>query len=302
MKILVIGADGQLGSDCRILLAPEHALLTPSLAELDFCRLSGIDPYITKEHPDIIINCAAYTAVDKCEQEVDLCRQINADGPRTLAGAAEKIGAKLIHISTDYVFDGRKPIPEAYREEDAVHPLSQYGRTKLAGEEAVRSHCANHLILRTAWLYSAHGPNFLKTMLRLTVQNPDRELKVVNDQYGSLTWSSTLARQIQRLLPTDLTGTLHATAEGYSTWYAGACTFLEAMGVAHNLRPCTTTEYPTLAHRPANSILANARLDNAGMSTFVHWRDDIEIFVKEHKEKLLAEIPKSCSATPIPHN
>jgi dTDP-4-dehydrorhamnose reductase len=129
-------------------------------------------------------------------------------------------------------------------------------------------------------------------MLRLTIQNPDRELKVVNDQYGSLTWSFTLARQIERLLTTDITGTLHTTADGYSTWYAGACAFLEAMGIAHNLRPCTTAEYPTPAHRPANSILANTRLDRAGISTFVHWQDDIAVFVKKYKEKLLAEIPK----------
>lgn len=292
MKILIIGADGQLGSDCRIILAPEHTLITPSLAQLDLCDPSSVDKIITGENPEVIINCAAYTAVDKCEQEVNLCRRINADGPGILAEAAERVRSRLIHISTDYVFDGRKPVPEAYTEEDAVHPLSQYGVTKLAGEEAVRSHCANHLILRTAWLYSAHGPNFLKTMLRLTVQNPDRELKVVNDQYGSLTWSYTLARQIRRLLTTDITGTLHTTAEGYSTWYAGACTFLEAMGIAHNLRPCTTAEYPTPAHRPANSILANTRLDKAGISTFVHWQDDIDVFVKKYKEKLLAEIPK----------
>jgi dTDP-4-dehydrorhamnose reductase len=129
-------------------------------------------------------------------------------------------------------------------------------------------------------------------MLRLTVQNPDRELKVVNDQYGSLTWSHTLARQIQRLLTTDITGTFHATADGYSTWYKGACTFLDAMGISHNLRPCTTVEYPTPTHRPCNSILANTRLDQAGLSTFVNWQDDINIFVEKYKEKLLSEIPE----------
>lgn len=292
MKILIIGADGQLGSDCRIILAAEHTLITPSIAQFDLCDPANVEKTIITDRPDLIINCAAYTAVDKCEQEANLCRRINADGPRFLAQAAEHVKARLIHISTDYVFDGEKTIPAAYTEEDAVRPLSQYGVTKLAGEEAVRNNCSNHLILRTAWLYSAHGPNFLKTMLRLTIQNPDRELKVVNDQYGSLTWSFTLARQIERLLTTDITGTLHTTADGYSTWYAGACAFLEAMGIAHNLRPCSTAEYPTPAHRPANSILANTRLDQAGISTFVHWQDDIAVFVKKHKEKLLAEIPK----------
>jgi dTDP-4-dehydrorhamnose reductase len=292
MKILIIGSDGQLGTDCRLLLAQEHTLITPTLEQLDICRKSSIDTILARENPEVIINCAAYTAVDKCEQEKDLCMRINALGPRYLAQQAERIGARLIHISTDYVFSGLKPVPEAYTEEDAVQPLSEYGRTKLAGEEAVRSQCSNHLILRTAWLYSAHGPNFLKTMLRLTMQDPDRELKVVNDQYGSLTWSHTLARQIRRLLATDIRGTLHATSEGYSTWYTGACTFLDAMGVSHKLRPCSTSDYPTPAQRPLNSILANTRLDQAGCSAFVPWQEDIAVFVKTHRENLLAEVSK----------
>ncbi len=290
MKILITGADGQLGTDCRLLLASEHTLVTPTLEQLDFCLPSTIDTVLSRERPDLIINCAAYTAVDRCEQEQDLCRAINADGPRLLAQGAERLRARLIHISTDYVFSGQKPVPEPYTEEDPAQPLSEYGKTKLAGEEAVRSHCADHLILRTAWLYSAHGPNFLKTMLRLTLADPERDLPVVDDQYGSLTWSHTLARQIRHLLTTDLTGTVHATADGYSTWYAGARTFLEAMGLSHRLRPCTTAEYPTPTVRPVNSILANTRLDRAGLSVFVPWQDDVTLFVKRYREKLLGDI------------
>jgi dTDP-4-dehydrorhamnose reductase len=290
MKILIIGFDGQLGTDCCTLLAPEHTLITPTLQQLDFRRLSSIETLLANEKPEAIINCAAYTAVDKCEQQKDLCRQINAVAPRHLAQQAEKIGARLIHISTDYVFNGLKPSSEAYTEEDATDPLSEYGKTKLAGEEAVRRHCSNHLILRTAWLYSAHGPNFLKTMLRLSLQNPNRELKVVNDQYGSLTWSYTLARQVEHLLATDFRGTVHATSEGYSTWYTGACTFLDAMKVPHKIKPCSTSEYPTPAKRPHNSILANTRLNQAGYSTFVSWQEDLLTFVKTYRKKLLAEV------------
>ncbi len=290
MKILITGSGGQLGTDCRQLLAKEHVLITPNREQLDFRRLSSIDTLLVKENPEVIINCAAYTAVDKCEQEKDLCMQINAVAPRHLAGQAEKIGARLIHISTDYVFNGLKPVPDAYTEEDVTDPLSEYGKTKLAGEEAVRSHCSNHLILRTAWLYSAHGPNFLKTMVRLSVQNPDRELKVVNDQYGSLTWSYTLARQIERLLATDIRGTVHATSNGYSTWYTVACTFLDAMEIPHRIQPCSTSEYPTPARRPHNSILANTRLNRAGCSAFVSWQEDLLSFVKTHRKKLLAEV------------
>lgn len=290
MKILILGEDGQLGTDCQLLLAPEHELITPKLDELNFCRPESVETILNQKRPELIINCAAYTAVDQCEQDQELCRLINADGPLQLAVGAERIGARLIHISTDYVFSGQKPVPSAYTEDDTTQPLSEYGRTKLAGEEAVRSHCPNHLILRTAWLYSAHGPNFLKTMLRLSVQNPDRELKVVNDQYGSLTWSQTLAHQIRRLIATDLTGTFHATAEGYCTWYEGACTFLTAMGIAHRIKPCTTAEYPTPAKRPANSILANTGLDRAGISAFVSWQEDLNRFVKQYRDNLLAEL------------
>ena len=289
MKILIIGSNGQLGTDCCLLLAPTHTLITPSLDQLNFCHPETIDQLLSRERPEVIINCAAYTAVDRCEQEKGLCRSINADGPRRLAQVAERIRARLIHISTDYVFSGLRPAPEPYTEVDETEPLSEYGKTKFAGEEAIRSECADHIILRTAWLYSAHGPNFLKTMLRLTVQNPEREIKVVDDQFGSLTWSHTLARQIERLLTIPVRGLFHATADGYSTWYGGACAFLDAMGIQHRLQPCTTADYPTLARRPLNSILANVQLDKAGLSTFGHWRDDLDAFVLRYKERLLAE-------------
>jgi len=145
------------------------------------------------------------------------------------------------------------------------------------------------VILRTAWLYSASGKNFLKTMLRLALAAPETERKVVNDQYGSLTWSYTLAQQIRKLLDANLTGIFHATAEGSSTWYEGACFFLETMGVPHRLHPCATSEYPTKAHRPGNSILENRRLHEAGISTFISWREDILTFVDMYRDHLLQE-------------
>ena len=199
------------------------------------------------------------------------------------------MNSRLIHISTDYVFDGKKPVPGSYSETDATNPLSQYGVSKLAGERYVAEYASNYVILRTAWLYSGNGKNFLKTMLRLSLAAPGRELKVVDDQYGSLTWSYTLALQIKNLLRSEMTGIVHATSEGYSTWYGAACYFLEAMKVSHNLRPCTTADYPTPAHRPANSILANTRLDEADLSTFVSWQEDVDTFVDLYKESLIAE-------------
>lgn len=289
MKIIIIGAHGQLGTDCCRLFSPVHETVGCDLPRIDIGKEAVVTEFLTAQRPDVIINCAAYTAVDACEKEVELAWRINAEGPKHLARTADKLGCRLIHVSTDYVFDGKKPAPKAYVETDATNPLSQYGRSKLAGEQAVAGGCADHAILRTAWLYSAYGKNFLKTMLRLALTGPGRELKVVDDQHGSLTWSKTLARQIGLLLPSDIKGIVHATAEGHSTWYEAARYFLDSMGIDYAMRPCTTAEYPTPAHRPANSILENAVLKKTGISTFVDWRDDLDGFVAEFRDQLLAE-------------
>ncbi len=289
MKILIIGARGQLGSDCCSMLSRENDTLGCDIPQIDIGDQQSVDRYISDARPEVIINCAAYTAVDACESERELAWRVNALGPKYLAMAAGRTNSRLIQISTDYVFDGTKPVPAAYSEEDNTNPLSQYGLSKLAGERSIAEYAPNALILRTAWLYSGSGRNFLKTMLRLSLADPERELKVVDDQYGSLTWSYTLAQQIQRLLGPEMTGIVHATSEGYSSWYGAARYFLEAMKVPHRLQPCTTADYPTPAHRPANSILANTRLDGAGISTFVSWQEDVDTFVDMYRESLLAE-------------
>ncbi len=276
-----------------MLLSSEHEIFGCDIVnagyKMDISDPAQVNDRFSSLKPEVVINCAAYTAVDKCETERELAWKINADGPKNLALAADRFNARLIHISTDYVFDGKREIPQPYFEDDPVSPISQYGESKLAGETAVVENCSSHLILRTAWLYSAHGPNFLKTMLRLACQDSKRELKVVNDQYGSLTWSHTLARQIEALINSDLTGIFHTTAEGYSSWYEGACYFLDRMGVSYTMTPCTTAEYPTPAARPANSILENARLKEAGLNVFDDWKRDIDVYVESFKDKLLEE-------------
>ncbi|MDR0477555.1 MAG: dTDP-4-dehydrorhamnose reductase [Desulfobulbaceae bacterium] len=289
MKILIVGSNGQLGTDCRGILAQEHEVCGLDIPAIDIGDERSVAACIAAEKPQVIVNCAAYTAVDACEDHVEECWRANALGPKHLAMAARERGCRLIHVSTDYVFDGQRQPPASYDEADPVKPLSQYGKSKLAGEQAVREICDNHVILRTAWLYSAFGKNFLKTMLHLALAAPEAERKVVNDQYGSLTWSYTLAQQIRKLLDSGLTGVFHATAEGHSTWYEGACFFLETMGVPHRLRPCATSEYPTKAHRPANSILENRRLHEANISAFVSWQEDIVTFVDMYRDHLLNE-------------
>ncbi|MBU0944539.1 MAG: dTDP-4-dehydrorhamnose reductase [Proteobacteria bacterium] len=289
MKILITGGHGQLGHDVSSLLSQEHTVVSCGSKELDICNQEAVTAAIRAHQPQVLINCAGYTAVDNCEKEKELAWQVNARGPENLAKGMEERGGRLIHISTDYVFAGTKLVPEGYTEEDTAAPLSEYGRSKLGGEQAVAEFSSDHLILRTAWLYGWTGTNFLKTMLRLALADPYRELKVVNDQYGALTWSATLARQIQTVLTSSLQGIAHATAGGSSTWYQGACYFLDAMEIPHNLVPCSTAEYPTPAHRPRNSILDNRRLKERGLSVFTSWQQDIDTFVRLYRKELLQE-------------
>ncbi len=290
MKILISGGRGQLGHDVTTLLSEKHEVISCGSDELDIGNRKMVEQLVARHQPEVIVNCAAYTAVDNCETEKELAWRVNALGPENLAVSAETIGSRLIHISTDYVFDGNKPTDTSYLEDDQVQPLSEYGKSKLAGEDAIMQFASNPLIMRTAWLYGHKGNNFLKTMLRLALADPTRELKVVNDQHGSLTWTNSLARQIENLLSADIKGIVHATATGASTWYEGACYFLDAMNVPYALTPCTTAEYPTPAHRPSNSILENNRLEEAGLSVFQSWQHDIDCFVKTHGADLLQEL------------
>jgi len=288
MKILITGAGGQLGQDCLEVLGRAYTVHGRNSQQLDITRFDRVQHEMKRLQPDAVVNCAAYTAVDTCESEEEACRAVNTLGAAHLAEACSAAGARLIHISTDYVFAGDRPIPEPYTELDSVSPLSVYGRTKLAGELAIAERMDNFLILRTSWLYGIGGHNFLKTMLRLATADPERTLRVVDDQYGSLTWTMTLARQIERLLAEEVTGIADATAEGYCTWYEGARYFLESLGITFSLTPCTTADYPTPAHRPANSILENSFLKRNNLNMMQDWRQDIDAFVEQYKEKMLS--------------
>ena len=293
MKILICGGDGQLGSDCVQVFQQAHEVFALTLNELDITSSSDVDKVIGKYVPDIILNCAAYTEVDACETERELAWKVNVEGPRNLAFGVTKYGGLVIHISSDYVFDGRKKPPEPYVEDDEPNPLSCYGRTKLEGEVAVMQTTDQYIILRTAWLYGIHGRNFLKTILKIALGNSDKKLKVVNDQFGSPTWSYRLALQIAELIEKNGRGTYHATAEGHCTWYELAGHFLGEMGVRHSLIPCTSEEYPTPAIRPRNSILENQRLKKADINLMKDWSHDVDQFVSNFQEQLLNEAMKA---------
>lgn len=289
MKILIIGSGGQLGTDCIEILSGAHTVAAIDYPEIDITSRQSVARIFADRRPEALINCAAYTAVDKCETDAEAAWLVNAEGPRFIGELAVEHGCRVVHVSTDYVFDGRKPVPEPYVEHDPVNPLSEYGRSKLAGEKNLQDCCPEALILRTAWLYSAHGPNFLKTMLKLALSDPGRNYTIVNDQFGSLTWSWTLAKQIEILLDSNLSGIIHTTSDGYSTWYEAACYFLDKIGVDHSFVPCTTKEYPTPAHRPTNSILQNKVLDRFGISVFRSWQDDVDTLVEQFKDRLVQD-------------
>lgn len=292
MPILITGGSGQLGMDCAQVLGSDYAVTSVDIDTVDITDPGRMDALCRRVEPAVIVNCAAYTQVDQCETDFAAAHAVNAEAPGHLAVCARQYDATLIHISTDYVFSGRKPLPEPYVESDPTEPISAYGRTKLDGERAVAAAGCRYIILRTAWLYGFYGRNFLKTMLKKAMAAPEATLKVVNDQFGSPTWSYRLAIQIRGLISSDANGIYHASAEGYCTWFDLASSFLEKMGVPHRIMPCTTADYPTPAVRPKNAILENHHLKSEGLNMMTGWRRDLDEFVATYGDRLLAECRK----------
>jgi dTDP-4-dehydrorhamnose reductase len=289
MKILLTGKSGLLGRDCLEVFQGRHEVVALDLEDLDIAEGDRVEETLARLGPEVIVNCAAFTQVDLCETEREQAFRGNVTGPQNLAAAAARHGALLVHISTDYVFDGLKPPPAPYLEDEPTHPLSWYGRTKLDGELAIQGAGCRHIIVRTAWLYGRHGPNFLKKILQLALSPKVPELKVVNDQFGSPTWSYRLARQLLRLLEGGGQGVYHASAEGYCTWFDLARRFLARLGVDKPVRSCPTSDYPTPAVRPRNSILENGRLKAAGLNVMVPWQQDLDEFAAAFRQDLLEE-------------
>ncbi len=281
-KIIITGCNGQLGRAMnKELEGSEYELVNTDVAELDITNLDDVIAFVEKEKPYAIVNCAAYTAVDACEVNVDLAYRINAIGPRNLAIAAEKFGAKLVHVSTDYVFGGDGDRP--YTEFDEPAPKSMYGTTKLAGEEFVKRFSKHYFIVRTAWLYG-EGKNFLRTMLRLSESHD--EITVVDDQLGSPTSAAELARAIVWLLPTESYGTYHGTCEGFCSWADFTEAIFRKTGKSTKVVRVSTAQYmeahPESAARPAYSVLDNYMLRLTGGYTFADWESALDEYLKEY--------------------
>lgn len=278
MKILLLGKNGQVGWELQRTLAPLGKVIACGRQELDLADFAALQETLRSVQPQLIVNAAAYTAVDKAETETDLAMAINGTAPGVLAEAALQCGASLIHYSTDYVFDGTKTSP--YSEEDRPNPINVYGKTKLAGERAIQQIGIPHLILRTSWVYGLRGKNFLLTILRLARER--EELKIVDDQIGAPTWSRMIAEATAQIVARcsaaganpdlqEVTGVYHLTAAGETSWYGFAQAILNHPALLNTyastfkaqslkLLPISTTNYPTPAQRPAYSVLNNARV------------------------------------------
>ena len=276
-KLIITGCNGQLGRAINQYYAgnTEYELVNTDVAELDITNVNAVTGFVAEVKPYAIINCAAHTAVDACEVQGDSAYRINAIGPRNLSIAATKNNAKMIHISTDYVFPGNGTVP--YTEFDQVGPNSMYGKTKLAGEEFVKAFASEYFILRTAWLYG-DGKNFVKTMLALSEKNDT--IRVVNDQLGTPTSAKELAKVIGYLLPTDNFGTFHATCEGSCSWADFAQKIFQLAGKKTIVNGISTAEYNAPAARPAYSILDNYMLRLTSDYKFAEWEDAIEDYMK----------------------
>ncbi|MDJ0689946.1 MAG: dTDP-4-dehydrorhamnose reductase [Xenococcaceae cyanobacterium MO_188.B32] len=283
-KILLTGVTGQVGRELQKTLVPLGEIVSVTRQDIDLTKPELIRSAIAELKPDIIINAAAYTAVDKAETEPKLATAINGVAPTIFAESAQKLGATLVHISTDYVFNGQNYTP--YTEEDRPNPLGVYGKSKLMGEEGVRNNCDRHLILRTAWVYGSRGHgNFVKTMLRLGAER--EQLRIVADQIGSPTWSYDIATTITQLVSKSVTGTYNFSSSGVASWYDFAVAiFSEAKQLDFPLKikqiiPITTAEYPTPAQRPAYSVLSKVKITQTLGNYPPHWQKSLKQMLSE---------------------
>lgn len=278
MKILITGSNGQLGNEIRALAGdyPGFDFLYTDIDELDITDTLKVDAFFRENQPRAVINCAAYTAVDKAESDEPTAYLINAKAVENLSKSAAGIDALMVHISTDYVFDGNSPVP--YNETDLTNPQSAYGRSKLAGEEAVRNNAGKGIILRTSWLYSAFGNNFVKTMMRYGSERD--ELKVVFDQVGTPTYARDLAGTILDIIPSALqnsgTELFHYSNEGVASWYDFAKTIMALAGIECQIKPILTKNYPLPAPRPCFSVLNKSKIKEIYKIEIPYWCDSVK--------------------------
>ncbi len=280
MKVVVTGAAGQLGQDVvKELTRKNHEALGLDREQLDITVEADVQAYINEVKPDVILHCAAYTNVDAAEENEEIAYQINAAGTEYLAKAAKQTGAKMLYISTDYVFDGTATDP--YEVDEQTKPLGAYGRTKLAGEDLLQKHVEQFFIVRTAWVFGVYGQNFVKTMLRLGEERG--EVGVVHDQVGSPTYTVDLARFMVELMETEKYGIYHATNSGVCSWYEFAVEIFKQAGLKVTVKPLTSDQFPRPAARPKYSVLSKKRIDKEGFTHLRDWKEALAAYLQETK-------------------
>ncbi|KAA4776639.1 dTDP-4-dehydrorhamnose reductase [Bacteroides fragilis] len=287
MNILVTGANGQLGNEMQVLAREnlQHTYFFTDVQELDICDEQAVYAYVSEHKIDIIVNCAAYTAVDKAEDNVELCDKLNNIAPGYLARAAQANGAAMIQVSTDYVFDGTAHIP--YTEEEPTCPASVYGSTKLAGEQNVMDHCEKAMVIRTAWLYSIYGNNFVKTMIRLGQERDS--LGVIFDQIGTPTYANDLAQAIFAAINKGVVRSIyHFSDEGVCSWYDFTIAIHRLAGIAScKVKPLHTADYPAKAPRPHYSVLDKTKIKDTFGIEIPHWEESLKRCINQLRMETL---------------
>lgn len=283
--ILITGSNGQLGNEMRVISSkyPEHNFIFTDVAELDICNKEAIDTFVKSQKVSIIVNCAAYTAVDKAEDDVELCYKINAEAVRNIGEVAQQNSIKVIHVSTDYVFDGTNHIP--YTEDETVCPATIYGKSKLDGEKALLETCPQSVILRTSWLYSSFGNNFVKTMIKLGTER--ESLNVIFDQIGTPTYGADLAEAIMKIISFNefVPGIYHFSDEGACSWYDFTKSIHRIAGINCNVSPIETKDYPARTPRPHYSVLNKAKIKSTYGMIIPHWEESLEKCIELFREK-----------------
>ena len=283
-NILVTGSTGQLGSDVvKELLKRGYSTLSPNRSELNLCSEDNIRNYILNSNCEAIVHCAAYTQVDKAEDEKDLCIKINATATKHIAKCAKILDIPMIYISTDDVFDGTKD--GEYTENDETNPINIYGESKLAGEKYVQEILDKYYIVRTSWVFNINGKNFIETMLRLSKAN--NQLSIVNDQIGSPTYTKDLSRLLVDMLETSKYGLYHATNEGYCSWYEFANTIFKLANINIDIKAINSNEYASRAKRPLNSKLSKDKLIEYGFKPLPHWEDALKDYLIRRRDLLI---------------
>ena len=281
MNILVTGASGQLGHDLVIELNDRgHDVTGVSCKELNIIDSEAVRAYLDALRPEAVMHCAAYTAVDRAEDDAEACFAVNHIGTKAVAETCAGLGCKLLYISTDYVFPGGGVRP--WEPEDCSCPLNLYGKSKLLGEEAVRSATDKHFIVRISWGFGVNGKNFVKTMLRLGAERDT--ITVVNDQFGSPTYTKDLSVLLADMIETEKYGTYHATNEGFCSWHEFACAILAGAGLATKVLPVSSDQYPSRARRPSNSRMSKEKLVMNGFRCLPTWEDALTRYLQELKE------------------